>query len=84
MNIEIIVESKLINGLEINLECLIMTFSHGFSVFMPPTSKKLKWHIGLGLSVVLSVHPCVCYTCICLRTVRNRILKFYIWNNHEI
>ena len=30
-NIGIIVENKLINGLEINLECVIITFNHRFS-----------------------------------------------------
>ena len=29
----IIVENKHINGLEINLECVIITFNHRFSVF---------------------------------------------------
>ena len=28
-----IVKNKLANGLEINLECVIITFNHGFSVF---------------------------------------------------
>ena len=28
-----IVKNKLVNGLEINLECVIITFSHGLSVF---------------------------------------------------
>ena len=32
-NIGIIVEYKLINEVEINLECVIITFNHGFSVF---------------------------------------------------
>ena len=31
-NIGIIVENKLINGLEINLEFVIITFNHGFLV----------------------------------------------------
>ena len=31
-NIGIIVENKHINGLEINLECVIITFIHRFSV----------------------------------------------------
>ena len=31
-NIGIIVKNKLMNGLEINLECLILIFNHGFSV----------------------------------------------------
>ena len=29
-------------------------------IFMPPTSKKLRGHIGLGLSVRPSVCPSVC------------------------
>ena len=32
-NIGIIVENKDINGLEINLECVIITFNHKFSMF---------------------------------------------------
>ena len=32
-NIGIIVENMHINGLEINLECVIITFNHRFSVF---------------------------------------------------
>ena len=28
-----IVKNRLVNGLEINLECVIITFNHGFSVF---------------------------------------------------
>ena len=31
--IGILVENKHIDGLEINLECVIITFNHGFSVF---------------------------------------------------
>ena len=30
---ERLVENNHINGLEINLECVIITFNHGFSVF---------------------------------------------------
>ena len=29
-----VVKNKLVNGLEINLECVIITFNHGFSVFI--------------------------------------------------
>ena len=32
-NIGIIVKNKRMNGLEIKLECVIITFNHGFSVF---------------------------------------------------
>ena len=60
---------------------------------MPPTLKKLRGHIGLGLSVRpsvcplravrdrISVRPSVCP----LRAVRDRILKFNacIWNVRE-
>ena len=52
-------------------------------VFMPPTSKKLRRHIGLGLSVRLSVHPSVCYTCTRSRTVRDRILKLGMQDEYE-
>ena len=60
---------------------------------MPPTSKKLRWHIGLGPSVPMSVHlsvtlalglrPSVSYACTRSRTVRNRILKFGMWDEYE-
>ena len=50
---------------------------------MPPTSKKLRGNIGLGLSVDLSVCMCVSYACIPSRTVRDRILKFDMWNKYE-
>ena len=33
--------------------------SHYIYIFMPPTSEKLRGHIGLGLSVRLSVRPSV-------------------------
>ena len=47
-------------------------------VFMPPTSKKLRGHIGLGLSVRDTFWQ--------LRNSRTpyaRILKFYMWHVHE-
>ena len=50
------------------------------AIFMPPTSKKFRGHIGLGLSMGL----CICYTCMQSRMVRDGILKFDTWNNHEI
>ena len=68
------------------------------TIFMPPTSKKLRGHIGLGLSVRLSVRPSVRLsvrpsvrlsvrnTFWKLRNSRTpyaRILKFYIWHIHE-
>ena len=46
---------------------------------MPPTSKKLRVHIGLGLSVC----PWCLRLCIQSITVRNRILKFDILNMYE-
>ena len=44
------------------------------SFFMPPAWKKLTGHIGLGLSVRVSVHS--------LRTVHAGVLKFHIWIPH--
>ena len=65
-------------------------FSVCVFVFMPPTSKKLRGHIGLGLSVRLSVCPSVRLsvrnTFWKLRNSRTpyaRILKFYVWHIHE-
>ena len=48
-------------------------------IFMPPTSKKLRGHIGLGLSV----HAWCVTLCIRSRAVRNRILKFDMGNKYE-
>ena len=59
-------------------------FASAYSgIFMPPTSKKLRRHIGLGLSVRPYVRQCVrpwVTLCIRSRTVRDRILKFDMWN----
>ena len=38
-----------------NIYCI-----HNIHIFMPPTSKKLRGHIGLGPSVSPSVRPSVC------------------------
>ena len=46
----------------------------GLNIFMPPTSKKLREHIGFGLSV----HPSICSS----KTVHARVLKFHIWIPH--
>ena len=43
-------------------------------IIIPPTSKKLTGHIGIGLSVRPSVRSS--------RTVHARVLKFYIWIPH--
>ena len=40
--IGIIVENQLINGLEINLECVIIIFNHGFSVYQPRVATNVK------------------------------------------
>ena len=48
---------------------------HHCHIFMPPTSKKLRRHIGLGLSVR--------YVCTRSRTVRERILNFGMWDEYE-
>ena len=42
--------------------------------FMPPTSKKLREHIGFGLSVRASIRSS--------KTVHARVLKFHIWIPH--
>ena len=63
----------------------------GFSeiIFMPPTSEKLRGHIGLGLSVRPSVRPSVRLSVRNTWQLRNsrtayaRILKFYMWHVHE-
>ena len=48
-------------------------------IFMPPTSKKMRRHIGLGLSDRPSVH----YACTWSKTVRDRTLKFGMWDEYE-
>ena len=52
---------------------------------IPPTSEKLRGHIGLGLSVRLSIHLSVHNTWQLRnsRTAYARILKFYMWHVHE-
>ena len=47
--------------------------------FMPPTLKKLKGHIALGLSVRASVSMCVRPY---VTSLRYRVLKFLIWTQH--
>ena len=51
------------------------------SYIVPPTSKKLTGHIGLGLCVRPSMHPSVRASGRS-RTVHARVLKFYIWIRH--
>ena len=46
----------------------------GWAIFMPPTSKKLKGHIGFGLSV----RACVCSS----KTMHTSVLKFHKWIPH--
>ena len=50
--------------------------------FMPPTSKTLRGHIGGACpwSVCAGVRPLRLHRS---RTVKDRILKFNIWNKHE-
>ena len=38
----------------------LLYFQHFMLIFMPPTSEKLRGHIGLGLSVRPSVRLSVC------------------------
>ena len=45
---------------------------------MPPTSKKLREHIGFGLSVRPSVHASIRSS----KTVHARVLKFHLWIPH--
>ena len=58
-------------------------------IFMPPTSEKLRGHIGLGLSVrpsVISPTVCLSVTLWQLRNSRTpyaRILKLHMWHVHE-
>ena len=47
------------------------------------TSKKLRRHIGLGLFVHLSVCASVRFACKRSRNVRDRILKFDMWDEYE-
>ena len=61
----------------------VIMFHKHESLVIPPTSKKLRRHIGLGLSVCLSVRPSVSYACIRSNTVRDRILKFGMWDEYE-
>ena len=49
-------------------------------VVMPPTSEKLRGHIGLGPSVCLSVTHWQLRNS---RTAYARILKLYMWHVHE-
>ena len=46
---------------------------------MPPTSKKLREHIGFGLSVRACVSECVRAS----KAVHARVLKFHIWIPHR-
>ena len=55
---------------------------HMTRINMPPTSKKLRGHIGLGLSVLARMRPFITL-CIRSRTVRYRILKLNIWTVAE-
>ena len=53
-----------------------------FWIFMPPTSEKLRRLIDLGLSVRAPVRAWVAL-CIGSRMVKDRILKFDMWNHHH-
>ena len=55
-------------------------------IFMPPTSEKLKRHIGVGLSVRPFVRLSVRNTFWQLRNSRTayaRVLKLYMWHVYE-
>ena len=51
-------------------------------VIMPPTSEKLRGHIGLGISVRLSVRNTF-WQLRNSRTAYARILKLNMWHVHE-
>ena len=71
-----------------DLKMCIFYGGHARLIFMPPTSKKLRAHIGLGLSVRQSICPSVRLS-VSLWQLRNsrtayaRILKLYMWHVHE-
>ena len=50
-------------------------------ILMPQTLKKLRRHIGMGLSV--RPRPSVPHACTRLRTVRDRNLKFGMCDEYE-
>ena len=52
--------------------------NRGVEFFIPPTSKKLRGHIGLPYLCL-----CVHYALHMSRMVRDRILKFNIFSKHE-
>ena len=56
------------------LRIIFFNFLDVLNFIMPPTSKKLREHIGFGLCV----RPCICST----KTVHARVLKFHIWIPH--
>ena len=49
---------------------------------MHPTSKKLRGHIGLGMSVCACMRVSITL-CIRSRLVRVRVLKFNMLNEHK-
>ena len=68
-----------VNNDEIHVVFVKNFFSFLF-FFMPPTSEKLRGHIGLGLSVRLSI---TLWQLRNSRTPYARILKLYMWHVHE-
>ena len=60
------------------LRIIFFDFLDVLNFIMPPTSKKLREHIGLGLCVRLCVRPCIRSP----KTVHARVLKFHIWMSH--
>ena len=56
-NIGIIVENKLVNGLEINLECVII-FNHGFSVFNVNCGPRLILMASTSRRALISISGC--------------------------
>ena len=54
-------------------------YGNGLSFLCPQLSKKLRGHIGLGLSVGL----CVCYDAYGQEQLRDMTLNFDLWNKYE-
>ena len=54
----------------------------GKHVFYAPNFQEVEEAYWFG-PVRLSVHPSVCYTCTRSGTVRDRILKFGMWDEYE-
>ena len=48
-----------------------------------PNFGEVEGHISLGLSVLLSIRPSLRYACPRSRNIRDKILKFGMWDEYE-